>query len=181
MALVVIASNSLSGINAILFYAKQLFNKITDGDLAQAQLLIVIMSGVQVCATFISSRIVDRLGRKDLIITGQAILLGILLAIFIFDKVIREYVDASVSNYGIIGLIFTHLLVMNMTLGPCCVVYCAEIVADITWMIILLKGLALLIALTTEYLIEYVGIGFMFLIFFGLGLCAHIFLRPRVR
>jgi hypothetical protein len=139
------------------------------------------MSGVQVAATFASSLVVDRLGRKDMILNGQAILLGILFGIFLVDKIVREYVDATVSNYTIIGLIFTHLLVMNLTLGSCCIVYCAEIVADITWMIILLKGLALIIALTTDYMIEYLGIGFMFLIFFGLGLCAHVFLRPRVK
>ncbi len=69
---------------------------------------------------------------------------------------------------------------MNLTMGPLNIVYCTEIVVDITWMIILTKGFTLLIALTSEYMIEYLGLGYMFLIFFVLTVIAHLYLRPRL-
>jgi hypothetical protein len=84
-----------------------------------------------------------------MILRGQASIAFCLLAIVIFDKVISQVVNTTVGNYGVISLIFIHLIIMNFTLGPCCIIYCTEIVEDITWMIIMLKGLALMVALTS--------------------------------
>lgn len=55
MALVVIASNQFSGINGILFYAKQLFNKITAGREDYTQIIMVLLSLMQIVSTLLSS------------------------------------------------------------------------------------------------------------------------------
>lgn len=68
-----------------------------------------------------------------------------------------------------------------MTLGPVCIIYCTEILEDITWVIFTLKACALLVALTTEYMIEYLGLALMFLVFFVLTAASFIFLSPRLR
>lgn len=175
-----IASNQLTGTNAILYYAKQLFNKITQNNATYTQILIVLLSLLQVLSTLISTEVVDKLGRKDMILRGQAFIAFCLLGIFVFDKLFSLIFNAMFGTIGVIFLIFLHIMTMNLTLGPCCIIYCAEIVEDITWIIITLKGCALVIALSTEYMIEYIGLGFMFLIFFGLTIIAHLFIRPRL-
>lgn len=123
IALVVIASNQLSGTNSILYYAKQLFNKITDSDVSKSQLLIIVLSLVQVLATFVSSQVVDKVGRKKMILRGQASIAICLFGIVIFDKIVNQF-GTTVGNIGVISLIFIHLMIMNLTLGPCCIIYC---------------------------------------------------------
>ena len=124
IALVVIASNQLSGTNSILYYAKQLFNKITDSDVSKSQLLIIVLSLVQVLATFVSSQVVDKVGRKKMILRGQASIAICLFGIVIFDKIVSQFIGTTVGNIGVISLIFIHLMIMNLTLGPCCIIYC---------------------------------------------------------
>lgn len=143
-----IASNQLSGVNSILYYAKQLFNKVTDNNQGYTQTLIVLLSLMQVLATMISTEIVDKVGRKNMILKGQFLILVFLLIVSFFDKIIIPHFW-EFGTIGIIFFIFAHIMVMNLTLGPCCIIYCTEIVEDITWMIITLKGLSLSIALTT--------------------------------
>jgi hypothetical protein len=115
--------------------------------------LIILLSVFQVFATILSTLVVDKLGRKVLILRGQAFIAICLISITLFEEVFNELIGASATSIIVIIIIFVHLLGMNLTLGPCCIIYCTEIVEDITWMIITLKGLSLSIALTSEYMI----------------------------
>lgn len=81
----------------------------------------------------------------------------------------------------VIALLFVHIAAFNMTLGPVCIIYCTEILEDITWIIITLKALSLTMAVISEYMIEYLGIGFMFLLFGVLTLCSFVYLSSNVR
>jgi hypothetical protein len=45
----------------------------------------------------------------------------------------------------------------------------------------LMKGMTFIIALTAEYMIEYLGVGYMFLIFFVLGFITHVFLKKNMK
>lgn len=153
IAMVLIVSNQVSGTNAILYYAKQLFNKITDGDVGLSQILILIVSVLQITFSFLSGRVVGRMGTRAMILRGQIVIAICLGGIFVSDKLLSQVLGSTVANYGIVGLIFVHMAVMNLTLGPFCVIYCTEIVEDITWMIVVLKGFTLVIALTSEYMI----------------------------
>ena len=123
-----IASNQLSGTNAILYYAKQLFNKITNNDGKMSQNLIIILSFIQVIATLVSTQVVDRAGRKKMILRGQVFVAFCLICIFITDEIIGNSWGTHFNSITIIVFIFIHLLVMNLTLGPCCIIYCTEIV-----------------------------------------------------
>lgn len=125
IALVVIASNQFTGTNAILYYAKQLFNKITSNNSTYTQILIVLLSLLQVLSTLISTQVVDKLGRKSMILRGQAFIAVCLLGIFVFDKLLSSIFNALLRTIGVIFLIFLHIMAMNLTLGPCCIIYCA--------------------------------------------------------
>jgi MFS family permease len=87
--LVVIASNQFSGTNSILFYAKQLFNKVTDNDLHLTQILIILLSIVQLLAVIVSTQIIDKLGRKVMILKGQAFVAICLILIALFDIIFK--------------------------------------------------------------------------------------------
>ena len=179
IAIVVIASNQLCGINAILFYAKQLFNKITNNENLLTQTLMVILAIIQIIATVISSFIVDRKGRRPMLLSGYVILVVLLVGIFLSDT----FLSSSFHNFSevlIIVLLFLHIFVMNMTLGAICIVYCAEIVEDITWVIITLKIGSLSMALGTDYMIQFLGIGKMFLLFGALTFLIFLFLRGKI-
>lgn len=115
-----------------------------------------------------------------MILKGQAFLAFCLVAIFIFDKIFSSLLGQDIGTVGVVMLIFAHIFIMNLTLGPCCIIYCTEILEDISWVIVCFKGTTLLIALSTDDMIEYMGIGYMFLIFFGLTFCSHLFLRSKL-
>ena len=67
-----------------------------------------------------------------------------------------------------------------MSLSPVCVVYCTEIVEDIWWIIITLKVCSFSIAMTADYMIEYLGFGNMFLIFGIISIGLLLYLSPRI-
>lgn len=87
--MVVVASNQFSGTNSILYYAKQLFNKVTDNDLHLTQLLIILLSVVQLLAVIMSTQIIDKIGRKVMILRGQAFVSVCLILISIFDIIFK--------------------------------------------------------------------------------------------
>ncbi|CAK8688656.1 unnamed protein product [Clavelina lepadiformis] len=60
----------LSGINCVMFYAKTLFQEAGFNNPTQLSMALLLIAGVQVLFTFISCLIIDKTGRKILIIIG---------------------------------------------------------------------------------------------------------------
>lgn len=140
---------------------------------------MVVLAIIQIIATVISSLIVDRKGRRPMLLSGYVILVVLLVGIFLSDT----FLSASFHSFSeilIVVLLFLHIFVMNMTLGAICIVYCAEIVEDITWVIITLKIGSLSMALGTDYMIQFLGIGKMFLLFGALTFIVFLFLRGKI-
>ena len=67
-----------------------------------------------------------------------------------------------------------------MSLSPTGIVYCAEIVEDITWVIITLKVCSFSVAMTADYMIEYLGFGNMFMVFGFMSILIYLFLRDKM-
>lgn len=80
--------NQLSGINAIIFYANQLFNTISNGDDDEAVKLSFELGIFQIVITVISGLMLDKFGRKTLMVVGNCIIVMSLFAGFITDSVI---------------------------------------------------------------------------------------------
>ena len=120
----VIASNQFSGTNSILYYAKQLFNKVTNNNTNLTQWLLIILSFVQLIATFAATNVVDKIGRKIMILRGQVSVAICLFSIFVIYELIKDSFGSVFNSVAIIVLIFLHLLIMNLTLGTCCIIYC---------------------------------------------------------
>ena len=82
IAIVIIASNQLTGINGIMYYTKQLFNKVTHNDSKLTQILMVLLAFLQIVSATLSGSFIDKIGRKKILLNGMLILIGILISIF---------------------------------------------------------------------------------------------------
>lgn len=106
----------LSGVNAIIFYATQIFtsaNKDFDSSLAT-----IIVGVIQVVAVFLSTLIVDRLGRRILLLASN-------VAMFITTFVLGIYFylkhnGTDVTNIGWLPLlcICTFVFLFSLGFGP---------------------------------------------------------------
>jgi SP family galactose:H+ symporter-like MFS transporter len=178
--LVVIASSQLTGINAIFLYAKQLFLEITDKDILLSQQLMLGLALCQLLSCTFSGKFIDSFGRKYLLIKGQAGIILVLWTIFVVDSYSSLF-RKDIYNYLLIALLYIHIIIFNFTLGPVCIIYAAELVTNITPIIVTKRLVNLMVAASTNYLIHEFGIGPMFLLYGMLSLVAHTYLRDRIR
>ncbi len=70
IALVIAVANQFSGINAILFYAKQIFEQITSSNKELAAKYTFYLGVLQVIITFISGFFINKFGRRTLMLIG---------------------------------------------------------------------------------------------------------------
>jgi sugar porter (SP) family MFS transporter len=84
LAVTIAAFNQLSGINAILYYAPDIFRMAGAGDNAAA-LQSVVVGLVNLVSTMVALTVIDRIGRRKLMLVGSVgylISLGSLAAVF---------------------------------------------------------------------------------------------------
>jgi MFS family permease len=86
MALVLALANQLSGINAIIFYAKQIFEHIVDKE--QALMNTYYLGLLQMVVTFVSGFMIDNYGRRSLMLAGTGIVVFSLISAFLFDALV---------------------------------------------------------------------------------------------
>lgn len=65
------ASNQLSCINGIFFYAKQIMNMVTNNDEHLSQRLMIFIALAQLVSAIFSGKLLDKYGRKIVFIRGQ--------------------------------------------------------------------------------------------------------------
>lgn len=105
----------------------------------------------QIVATLLATNTVEREGRKKVILSGQARIIVILLSIFVVDKFFSFL--GSGQKLLIMVLIFAHIVTHNKSLGAMGIVYCADILNDLSWMTVSIKVCSFTVALTSEYMI----------------------------
>lgn len=119
MGLVLSAANQLSGINAIIYYAKQIFEHIVSPE--QALINTYYLGLLQVAVTLVSGFMINNYGRRTLMLLGSSIVVGSLLLAYVFDSLIWH------SEKAVIGLIFLHIVGFSLSLGPVTFIYAAEL------------------------------------------------------
>jgi major inositol transporter-like SP family MFS transporter len=82
MTMVIGISGQVSGINAILFYAKFIMLDIT-GDETKARYSCFALGLAQIFVTLLSSLYLDRFGKRTFMLVGQSIILATLLSLFL--------------------------------------------------------------------------------------------------
>ena len=100
----------ISGFNAIIFYTVDIFR--ASGSEINANLSTIIVGVVQVAATVVSGWLVDRAGRRVLLIFSEvvmAVALFVLGTFYYFDNVV--YKDGSKAMEGWSWLPLTCLIV----------------------------------------------------------------------
>lgn len=88
-----------------------------------------------------------------MIIDGQIQVIAVLIMIYFVDTVLRSVLSAYFVNYFIIFLIMVHIVVHNKGLGSICIIYCADILENLNWMIIAIKICSFTVAMTSDYMI----------------------------
>ena len=141
IGLVLMASNQITGIGSILFYLKQFLYKVIEpnpDNIYHIQVVMCLLSVTQIVSTFVSARQIQKEGRKKKILQGQLSIIVILLCIYLTAQ-IRQYVNSSILDAILVALIFGHIVAHNKGLGVACIIYCADILQDLSWMIVALK------------------------------------------
>ena len=117
MGLVIAASNQLCGINAIIYYSKQIFEHIVSP--AEALYDTYYLGLLQMVVTFASAFLINSYGRRTLMLLGTSI---------VAFSLIFGWVAASLLTNGeniLILLIFLHIVGFSISLGPVSYIYAA--------------------------------------------------------
>ena len=103
--------SQITGINSIMYYAPVIFQSIGAGA-SSAVMQTVIIGGGNLIFTFVAIALIDRLGRKPLLIggvTGMIVSLSAIAVAFYF----RKY-----EGYLILFLILTYIASFSASVGP---------------------------------------------------------------
>ncbi|HSX25808.1 MAG TPA: MFS transporter [Chlamydiales bacterium] len=103
----------LSGAGAIFFFAPRVFEKAGFADVSSFLLATVILGIVYLLAIFVSFVVVDRLGRRPLLI-GSFLGMGVSLAVIAFFS----YIGSPWLNQVTITFVLTYIAFYSIGAGP---------------------------------------------------------------
>lgn len=167
-----------SGINAIMFYANQLFSNIGKGDSHYAVLMSFYMGLFQIAVTLVCGSLVDRFGRRSLMILGETI---IVLALFSGYYLLEFGAASGWDPKFVTYAIFAHIAGFSLSLGPITIVYLSEILSDISSYMVVLWVETVLVSFTSNILIEKYGIGKVFLGFGLISISCLLYILPTMQ
>jgi MFS transporter, SP family, arabinose:H+ symporter len=119
IALVLMFGSQLSGINAIMYYSTEIFKNATGN--ANAAFTSSIWIGlVNFIATFIAVGLVDKAGRKPLLLIGNAIqVVALVMVGFIYSH--------NPHSPALLGFVILYIAAFAMAMGPLPWIVCSEI------------------------------------------------------
>lgn len=116
----------------------------------------------QIVVTIISGGLMDRFGRRSLMIFGEImVILALLTGYYMVDFDKESLWDPQYVTYAI----FAHMAGYSLSMGSIAVVYMSEIVNDISPYMTFVWVETILISLTSNIMMEKFGIGKVFLFF----------------
>ncbi len=180
-----------TGINVVFYYGATLWQAA--GFTEENALLQNVISGsVNVLFTFVAIALVDKVGRKPLLLIGalgQAVMLGILALIFGTATVTADGSLMLDGNMGLYALISAngYIAFFAFTWGPIMWVMLGEMFPN------QFRGAALAVAglihwgsnftitMTFPILLASIGLGFSYGIYAGFGVIAYFFVRRFIK
>lgn len=104
----------VSGINAVIFFTTDIF--IAAGSGIEPDIATIIVGVMQVAATFVASLVVDKLGRRILLLVSDAVmaLCTLMLGIYFFMK---DRDADSVSSIGWLPVVSLCLFIVAFSIG----------------------------------------------------------------
>lgn len=119
IAMVLMFGSQLSGINAIMYYSTEIFKDAT-GDANAAFQSSIWIGLVNFIATFIAIGLVDKAGRKPLLLVGNAVQVVALGAVgFIYAH--------NPHSPALLGFVILYIAAFAMAMGPLPWIVCSEI------------------------------------------------------
>jgi SP family arabinose:H+ symporter-like MFS transporter len=164
----------VTGINAIMYYAPEIFKSTGDGS-DSALLQTILVGVVNVLFTIVAIKYVDKAGRKGLLMAGSA---GMAICLAIIGGAF--YMDA-LKGYLVLVAILAYIACFALSLGPLTFVVIAEIFPNRA------RGRAMSICLfflwTAVYfvsqffpmLLQSIGSAYTFWIFMVMSVIAFLF------
>lgn len=104
----------VSGINAVIFYTNAIFDAADTG--ISASLATIIIGVMQVLATFVSTMIVDRAGRRILLLISDSIMALCTLVLGIYFYLQQENPE-NVNNLGWLPILALVVFIVCFSLG----------------------------------------------------------------
>jgi MFS transporter, SP family, arabinose:H+ symporter len=119
IAMVLMFGSQLSGINAIMYYSTEIFKNATGN--ANAAFNSTIWIGlVNFFATFIAIGLVDKAGRKPLLLVGNAVQVAALAAVGLIYA-------QNPHSPALLGFVILYIAAFAMAMGPLPWIVCSEI------------------------------------------------------
>ena len=113
MAMMVMLLQQLSGINAVIFYTTDIFEDA--GSSIESDLATIIVGLVQMVSTFAAVVLVDRLGRKVLLLLSDAVMAVCLLALGVYFYM--ESAGTADESLGWLPLVSLMLYIFAFSIG----------------------------------------------------------------
>lgn len=155
ICIILACSNQFCGINAIVFYAKQLFMRITDNNNNLSQISIILFGVVQILATLIGGKLMDKHSKKRFLLVGEIAMVLILGCIYLLNE-----------NTGmVVTLIFMHSIAYSFSIGQLLLFYAAKMLDNTGYVVMVNWFATFLVALFAEFMMKWLGIGKMCLVF----------------
>lgn len=171
------------GINAIVFYGALIFEMQTRAYLTISPIAVMVIIGMlNVVATLFYLYLIDRIGRRALMLTGS---LGMAASLF-FLALFLSMTSSFLISLGIIGAIVFYIIFFATSFGPTAILITSEIFP------IQMRGKAMslcffanwcsnaLVALFFPLISDWMGAQTMFIIFALAALYAFIFVLRKV-
>jgi len=167
----------ITGINAVLYYLSKFF-MAAGMDAALAGYMSIVVGAVNIIMTFVTIPLIDRLGRKPLLLislSGMTVTLGIIGFVGLF---------ATLSTaVGVVNVIITALFVVSFAVGMGCCPWAVinEIFNNKARGVAVSLSMAtnwsvnLLVTLLFPVLIEAMNMGYVFIGFAVFGIVAIVF------
>ena len=161
----------LSGVNALIFFSNDIFKVGADPNSNQPMIYTIIMDAIQIVVTFIASLIVERSGRRLLMLGGFSFITLILGAFAIVGSVVG-------ASPALKWFIWVYMVGFGLSVGPIPWVYMADILPDVglgvaalaNWLTVFVIGMAF------PPLASGIGTAQAFFIFTGLSFIGVIFI-----
>jgi sugar porter (SP) family MFS transporter len=161
----------LSGNSAVAGYSTMFFTEMT-GDPQRAREFTVVIGVVGIVSAFVAMQLIEKFGRKSLLIIGS---LGMLVSNLLIGAFL---ISELPSAYPALVFIYFSVFHFNISIGPVLLPYISEIGTPLVSS--LCVGLLwlgyLLVGICTPYAIQGFGPGPLFLIFMGLCMAGFLYI-----
>ena len=176
----------LTGINTVIYYAPRIFADAGLGSASAALWASVTVSVVNVAATFVAIRFVDRVGRKKLLFIGITGMVGALATLAVVFAIGTDGSGFTVGSAITVAALWVYVAFFAFSLGPIVWIVISEIfpqpVRGPGTGIATMAGWTanLIVSLTFLSLVDALGDSGAFALYAVVGIASIWFVRARV-